>query len=115
MIKKIVGVDTLRGTLQELWLSYNKIDSLSGLSRLENLEVLYVACNDIQKWAELEKLTELPELKALLLKENPFYKGNDEKEDKVSRLKAIKQLPNLKMLDGMRVLTHEKQEAESIE
>ena len=40
MIKKIVGVDTVRGTLQELWLSYNKIDSLSGLSRLENLEVL---------------------------------------------------------------------------
>jgi dynein light chain 1 len=40
LIKKIVGVDTVRGTLQELWLSYNNIDSLSGLSRLENLEVL---------------------------------------------------------------------------
>jgi hypothetical protein len=44
-----------------------------------------VSNNSIQKWAELEKLTELPELKALLLLENPFYRGNDEKENKVNR------------------------------
>ena len=43
-------------TLEELWLSYNQISSLDGLSNLPNLTTLYLSNNAIKAWSELDKL-----------------------------------------------------------
>ena len=44
------------GTLEELWISYNQINSLDGLNSLTNLTTLYISNNLIKSWAELDKI-----------------------------------------------------------
>ena len=41
-IKKIQGLEEVAGTLKELWLSYNLIDKLDGLSMCLCLQTLFV-------------------------------------------------------------------------
>lgn len=47
---------TCIGTLEELWISYNQIATLDGLSGLTNLTTLYISNNLIKQWSELDKL-----------------------------------------------------------
>lgn len=72
-IRKITGLDEVGATLKQLWLSYNNIDSLSGLSNCTALEVLYLAHNRIKDWGEVDKLTELKKLQSLVLLGNEIY------------------------------------------
>ena len=60
-------------TLEELWLSYNKIEKLANIEKLTKLRVLYMSNNAIANFNELEKLGELPELSELLLTNNPIF------------------------------------------
>ena len=46
----------MSSTLEELWLSYNQITSLDGLSGLSQLTTLYLSNNLIKAWNELDKL-----------------------------------------------------------
>lgn len=84
-LKKIERLDDVAETLEELWLSYNKISSLDGLSTCKSLrvcssflkyislnclnkdslslQVLYMAHNEIKDWAEIEKLAAIPTLR----------------------------------------------------
>ena len=55
-IKKIEKLDDVADTLEELWLSYNMISSLDGVSGLSNLTTLYLSNNLIKSWDELDKL-----------------------------------------------------------
>ncbi|CAM6031961.1 unnamed protein product, partial [Sphagnum compactum] len=55
-IKKIERLEDVAGTLEELWISYNQISSLDGLSALTKLTTLYISNNLIKSWNELEKL-----------------------------------------------------------
>ena len=41
-IKRISGLEEVAGTLKELWLSYNMIDKLDGLSMCSVLTTFYV-------------------------------------------------------------------------
>jgi Leucine-rich repeat (LRR) protein len=41
-IKKISGLEEVAGTLKELWISYNGIEKLDGLSMCTKLTTLYV-------------------------------------------------------------------------
>lgn len=43
-------------SLEELWVSYNLITSLDGLSTLIKLTTLYMSNNQLKTWAELDKL-----------------------------------------------------------
>lgn len=67
-IKKISGLEEIAGTLKELWLSYNQIEKLEGLSMCMKLTTLFIGSNSfpyldnrIKSWDELDKLRELPE------------------------------------------------------
>ena len=42
-IKRIEGLDNVKDTLKQLWLSYNGIAVLAGVEKLVNLEVLYLS------------------------------------------------------------------------
>ena len=53
---QIEKLDDVAETLEELWLSYNQISSLDGLSNLTNLTTLYLSNNNIKMWNELDKL-----------------------------------------------------------
>jgi len=53
---QIEKLDDVSETLEELWLSYNQISSLDGLSNLTNLTTLYLSNNNIKAWNELDKL-----------------------------------------------------------
>ena len=55
-IKKIEKLEDVAGTLQQLWISYNQITSLDGLSCLINLTTLYCSNNMIKSFSELDKL-----------------------------------------------------------
>lgn len=56
LIKAISSLEGVAGTLEELWLSYNQINSLDGINGLSNLTTLYISNNNIKSWAELDKL-----------------------------------------------------------
>ena len=107
-IKKIEHLDGNAGSLEEVWLSYNQISSLDGLSGLTNLTTLYVSNNIIKHWAELDKLADLPNLKEVLLVGNPIY---DEFTKELARVEVLKHLPNLTKLDGDMIKPSEREMA----
>jgi len=55
-IKKIIGLDEVAGTLEQLWISYNMIGSLDGLSSLTKLTTLYCSNNLLKSFSDLDKL-----------------------------------------------------------
>lgn len=62
-IRKISGLDSLAGTLKELYLVENKIKTITGLDALVNLELLELGGNNISSIGHsLDKLSSLKEL-----------------------------------------------------
>eukprot|EP00518_Triparma_eleuthera_P005773 CAMPEP_0182463658 /NCGR_PEP_ID=MMETSP1319-20130603/7820_1 /TAXON_ID=172717 /ORGANISM="Bolidomonas pacifica, Strain RCC208" /LENGTH=191 /DNA_ID=CAMNT_0024663229 /DNA_START=35 /DNA_END=610 /DNA_ORIENTATION=+ len=108
-IKKIEKLEDLKDSLEQLWISYNQITTLDGLSELSNLQSLFISNNNIKSWAELDKLAGLPNLKDILLKGNPIYKDYDNIED--ARVEVLRHLPNLMKIDGQMVKPAEKEAA----
>jgi len=53
---QIEKLEDVSGTLEELWVSYNQINSLDGLAMCSNLTTLYISNNQIKAWNELDKL-----------------------------------------------------------
>merc|ERR1711959_618592 len=96
-IKKISGLEEVGATLKELWISYNSVATLDGLHPCVRMHTLFMSNNKLKSWDELTKLTQLPELKNLLLVGNPIYDGYSKKEVFPH---VLKRLPNLSSLDG---------------
>merc|ERR1712054_400053 len=111
-IKKIEKLDDVAETLEQLWISYNLITSLDGLQGLTNLTTLYMSNNNLKSFAELTKLTSLPNLKDVVFVGNPMYEGLA-KED--TRIEVLKQLPNLTKIDGSMVTPSERDKASGVE
>lgn len=97
VIKRIEKLDDLAGTLEQLWMSYNLVSSLDGLSALSNLQVLYMSNNKIKSLDELNKLAGLPKLRDVLFINNPMYDGLEKAEQ---RAEVLRRLPNLMKIDG---------------
>ena len=110
-IKKIEKLDDVAGTLEELWLSYNFIGSLDGLSNMQNLEVLYMSNNKIGDWKEIERLAELSSLREILMIGNPLQRKHDEEGN--WRTEVIKRLPNIKTIDAVMVDDDEREAAKA--
>ena len=55
-IKRIMGLEDVGQTLEQLWLSYNQIDRLDGLAPCIKLHTLYMSNNKIKSWDEVSKL-----------------------------------------------------------
>jgi len=77
-IKRIVGLDEIGQSLEQLWLSYNYIEKLEGLNPCIKLTTLFIANNKIKSLDEIAKLAQLPEIKTVLLVGNPIYGGEVE-------------------------------------
>lgn len=53
---KIEKLDDVADSLEELWISYNQVTTLDGLSNLSHLTRLYMSNNSVKSWSELDKL-----------------------------------------------------------
>ena len=106
-IKKLENLDC--PGLEQLWISYNRIDKLSGLDKLKSLKILYISNNQISMWSEIDRLaTQCPELVDLLLTGNPIAATQDAEY----RINVLTKLPKLARLDGTPVDLEEREEAE---
>ena len=92
-IKRVAGLEDVSQTLEELWISYNQIEKLDGLQALSKLTTLYVGNNKIKSWDEVSKLSQLPEIKNVLLLGNPIYgeRGEGYKENNAPLV--VKRIP----------------------
>ena len=79
-IKRIMALEDVGQTLEELWISYNQIEKLDGLQPCVKLQVLYISNNKIKQWDEVSKMAQLPEIKNILLVNNPIYDGKTRDE-----------------------------------
>ena len=108
-IRKLEQLDIPQ--LEQLWISYNKIEKLSGLDKLKNLRVLYMSNNAVSTWSEIERLAnQCSELTDVLFINNPIY--NNAASEAEYRLMMLQRLPKLVKLDGVPVDPEEKEEAD---
>ena len=108
---KIERLEDVASTLEELWISYNQINSLDGLSACSNLTTLYISNNQIKAWNELDKLAGLPNLRDVLFVGNPIY---DEMPKEQARIEVLKRLPQVAKIDGDMVKPTERELATGI-
>ena len=96
-IKRIMALEDVGSTLEELWLSYNQIEKLDGLQPCIKLTVLYMSNNKIKAWDEINKVAQLPEIKNCLFFGNPLY-GEKTKEENIPYV--VKRIPQIETVDG---------------
>ncbi|XP_064403963.1 dynein axonemal light chain 1-like isoform X2 [Halichondria panicea] len=102
LIKNITGLEAVADTLQQLWISYNNIEKLKGITVLAKLKVLYMSNNNVKEWSEFQKLGELQNLEDLVFVGNPLEEKHSGDGD--WREQALKRVPKLKKLDGVPVV-----------
>lgn len=108
-IRKLEQLDLPQ--LEQLWISYNKIDKLTGLDKLKNLKVLFMSNNLINSWTEIDRLAnQCPELVDVLFLNNPLC--NSAASNQEYRYMMLQRLPKLTRLDGVPVDPDEKEEAD---
>ena len=109
MIKKFENIEAVAETLEEIWISYNLIQSLSGLDKATHLKKLFMSNNQIEKWSEIEKLQNNPELEEVVFIGNPFV----DEDNAAYRVQLLRLLPNLKKIDGLPVDVDEREAAQA--
>ena len=108
-IKKFENIEAVSATIEEIWISYNLITSLSGLDKAKKLKKLYMSNNLVEKWSEIEKLQANPELEEVLFFGNPFV----DEDNAAYRIQLLKVLPNLNKIDGLPVDVDEREAAQA--
>eukprot|EP00998_Keelungia_sp_KM082_P007902 NODE_4088_length_817_cov_140.923188_g4065_i0.p1 GENE.NODE_4088_length_817_cov_140.923188_g4065_i0~~NODE_4088_length_817_cov_140.923188_g4065_i0.p1 ORF type:complete len:215 (+),score=60.13 NODE_4088_length_817_cov_140.923188_g4065_i0:66-710(+) len=109
-IKKLENLDL--PNLKELWISYNRIEKLSGLDKMKRLQVLYMSNNLVSNWTEIERhVTQLPELVDFNFVNNPLSKEYHDKPAEF-RIQMLMRLSQLNKLDGRAFEPEEREEAE---
>mmetsp|Transcript_33708 Transcript_33708/g.24739 ORF Transcript_33708/g.24739 Transcript_33708/m.24739 type:complete len:192 (-) Transcript_33708:93-668(-) len=111
LIKKIEKLEEVSATLEELWISYNQIATLDGISCCTNLTTLYISNNAIKMWSELDKLAGLANLRDVLFVGNPIY---DEMPKEQARIEVLKRLPQVAKIDGDMVKPTERELATGV-
>merc|ERR1712178_603316 len=111
-IKGIGGLEDVGQTLEELWISYNIIEKLDGLQPCIKLHSLLISNNKINKFEEIGKLSQLPEIKTALFVGNPVYGDKPKEENWVF---VIKKVPQLETLDGKTVDNSIRKQAEELD
>ncbi|CCW66029.1 unnamed protein product [Phytomonas sp. Hart1] len=97
--------------LEQLWISYNKIDKLTGLDKLKSLRILYMSNNLVNSWSEIDRLSnQCPDLVDVLFVNNPIY--NSAPSTQEYRYMMLQRLPKLTCLDGVPVDPEEREEAD---
>lgn len=125
----------MSSSLEELWISYNQINSLDGISCCTNLTTLYISNNLIKAWNELDKLVTdslhfpshtlalssylldihhqagLVNLRDVLFVGNPIY---DDMPKEQARIEVLKRLPQVAKIDGDMVKPTERELATGV-
>ena len=52
-IRRIISLEEIGQTLEELWLSYNVIEKLDGLQPCVKLHTFYLSNNKVRDWGEV--------------------------------------------------------------
>ena len=72
LVKSLAGIEAVADTLEELWISYNRIEKLTPLTKMRTLKTLFMAHNFVYQWDQFAQLQELPCLKDLVFLGNPL-------------------------------------------
>ena len=112
MIKRIMGLEDIGQTLEQLWMSYNQVEKLDGLQPCIKLHTLFLSNNKVSKWEEVAKLSQLTELKTVLFVGNPIY-GDKEKSE--MKPHVVKRIPQIHNVDGILVNEEDRKAAEELE
>ena len=112
MIKRIMGLEDIGQTLEQLWMSYNQVEKLDGLQPCIKLHTLFLSNNKITKWDEVAKLSQLTELKTILFVGNPIY-GDKEKAEMKSQV--VRKIPQIHNVDGILVTEEDRKAAEELD
>ena len=104
---EVTNVDAIAkmSSLRVLSMTFNRISSLEPFSHLKQLEELYLHKNLVEDPEEIYHLSGLPKLRVLSLSDNPCIKTIN------YRIKVIKALPQLYMLDNKNITPEEKKMA----
>ena len=107
-----MGLEDVGQTLEQLWMSYNQIEKLDGLQPCVKLHTLFLSNNKIAKWEEVAKLSQLSELKTILLLGNPIYGESTKTEMKPH---VVKRIPQIHNVDGSLVNESDRKAAEELD
>lgn len=108
MLRKLDKIDRAAATLQQLWMSYNDVKTLGPLVQCKRLRVLYCAHNKLDKLTELDRLAQLQNLEDLVLVGNPIVDTISKTKD--YRVEVCKKCKKLTVLDGVQVTDHDRGE-----
>ena len=72
LVKSLAGIEAVADSLEELWISYNRIEKLTPLTKMTKLKTLFMAHNFVYQWDQFAQLGELPALKDLVFLGNPL-------------------------------------------
>jgi len=108
-IKKLVGLEDVGNTLEELWISYNHISTLDGIQPCIKLKNLFMSNNKLADWNEVKKCASLSALTNVLFHGNPMYEGNN-RSWAMGQCLAI--LVNLGTFDGIPAIEGAEEEVE---
>ena len=108
MLRKLDKIDRAAATLQQLWMSYNEVKTLSPLVQCKRLRVLYCAYNKLDKVAELDRLSQLQNLEDLVLVGNPLVETLQKMKN--YRQEVCKKCKKLAILDGVQVTDNDRGE-----
>jgi dynein light chain 1 len=115
-IKRIMALEEIGLTLEELWLSYNSIEKLDGLQPCIKLTTFFLGNNKVRVWDEVSKLSQLPEIKNVLFVGNPIYgdKAQDGYRENNAPL-VVKRIPQVENVDGKIVSAAVRAAAEALD
>ena len=98
--------------MEELWLSYNAIQKLDGLQPCLKLHTFYLSNNKVRDWGEIQKVSQLPDIKAVLFIGNPIYADKSKDE---ATVQVLKRVPTLESVDGKMVTAAQRGAAQDLE
>jgi len=101
-IKKLENMDGVGGRLEQLWVSYNPIDKLTGIEKCKELTVFFMGNCKVSAEKEFDKLCEVPKLEELVFYGNPLHKKLVDEGGEMGYVRFVhEKLPNLRKLDGI--------------
>ena len=110
-IRRFQFLDELAGSLEELWISYNQIQSLEGIQACTKLHTFYISNNKISNWSELEKVATLEKIINVVFTGNPIY---GDESNRQNWPKVCKMIPQIENIDGNIVTEEVKREARDV-
>eukprot|EP00051_Salpingoeca_urceolata_P010014 m.122098 g.122098 ORF g.122098 m.122098 type:complete len:189 (+) comp16548_c0_seq2:66-632(+) len=97
-LKSLSGLEGVRDTLEELWVSYNLLEKLKGVGELSNVKILHLTNNKVKDWKEFGQIEKMASLVELTFTGNPLHESagadfHDQVANKLTKLKKLDGIP----------------------